>query len=58
MATALVAAGTFAPVAALYYGFTNSAADGSSLAAAAGICLAGGMALHLVGRILLRRLRE
>jgi hypothetical protein len=57
LATALVAAGTFAPFAALVYGFSNSAADRSFLAVLAGICFVGGIALHLGGRVFLRRLR-
>jgi hypothetical protein len=58
LATALVTAGTFAPIAALLYGFSNTPADRSSLAVSAGICFVGGIALHLGGRVLLRRLRE
>jgi hypothetical protein len=58
MGTTLVAAGTFAPIAALFYGFSNTTADRSSLAVSAGICFVGGIALHLGGRVLLRRLRE
>ena len=58
LATALVAAGTFAPIAALLYGFSNAAVDRSSLTASAGICFIGGIALHLGGRAMLRRLRE
>jgi hypothetical protein len=58
LATALVAAGTFAPIAALLYGFSNTAADRSSLAVSAVICFVGGIALHLGGRVLLRSLRE
>ena len=58
LATALIAAGTFAPAAALFYGFSNSQVGGSSLAVASGLCFAGGGALHLGGRTVLRRLRE
>ena len=58
LATALVAAGTFAPLAALLYGFSNATADRSSLTVSAGVCFVGGIALHLGGRALLRRLRE
>ena len=58
LATALVAAGTFAPLAALLYGFSSATAGRSSLAVSAGVCFVGGIALHLGGRALLRRLRE
>lgn len=57
LATALVAAGTFAPFAALAYGFSGTTPDRWFLAALAGLCFAGGIALHLGGRVLLRRLR-
>ena len=56
--TALVAAGTFAPLAALFYGFSQATADQRSLVVSAAICLAGGLALHLGGRAMLWRLRE
>jgi hypothetical protein len=58
LATALVAAGTFAPFAAYLYGLSNPATNGVFLAVAAGVCLVGGMGLHLSGRVVLRRLRE
>jgi len=58
LATALVAAGTFAPLAALFYGFSQATADQRSLVVSAAICLAGGLALHLGGRAMLWRLRE
>lgn len=58
LATALVTAGTFAPIAALMYGFSATAADRSFLAVSAGICFLGGIALHLGGMAMLRRLRE
>ena len=58
LATALVAAGTFAPIAALLYGFSSTTIDRSFLTMSAGVCFVGGIALHLGGRVLLRRLRE
>ncbi len=57
LATALVAAGTFAPFAALVYGFSSTTPDRWFLAALAGLCFAGGIALHMGGRVVLRRLR-
>jgi hypothetical protein len=53
LATALVAAGTFAPFAA-----SNPATNGVFFAVAAGVCFGGGMGLHVSGRAVLRRLRE
>lgn len=58
LATALIAAGTFAPLAALFYGLTNTPIDGTYLAAAASGTLAFGLGLHLVGRAFLGKLRE
>lgn len=56
LATALVAAGTFAPVAALFYGFSNSAPDRAALTVGVGVCFAIGVALHFIARAFLRRL--
>jgi len=58
LATALVAAGTFAPFAALLYGFSSTNKDHWLLSAVAGLCLVGGIALHIGGRVFLRRLHE
>jgi len=58
LATALVAAGTFAPFAALLYGLSSPTVSRTALALAAVACSAGGVALHLGGRALLRRLQE
>jgi hypothetical protein len=58
LATALVAAGTFAPFAALLYGLSVPTVGRAVLALAAMSCSVGGVALHLSGRALLRRLRE
>ena len=57
LATALVAAGTFAPIAALFYGFANSATDRAALTVGAGVCFAMGIALHFIARAFLRRLQ-
>lgn len=57
LATALMAAGTFAPIAALFYGFANSNADQLALILGAGVCFVVGIGLHLAGRLFLRRLR-
>lgn len=58
LATAVVAAGVFAPGAALIYGFSQTAADRTFLGASAAICFLAGFALHMAGRVLLGRLRE
>jgi hypothetical protein len=58
LATALVAAGTFGPFAAQMLGLSNPAVGHIFLAALAGVCFLGGLALHLGGRVFLGRLRE
>lgn len=58
MATALVAAGLFAPVAALFYGLTDLRVGLSNIVVTALVCVAGGSCLHAVGRAVLGRLRE
>ena len=57
LGAALVAAGTFAPIAALFYGFSNSTTNHLELTLGAGVCFAIGVALHLAARIFLRRLQ-
>jgi hypothetical protein len=57
LATALVAAGVFAPGAALIYGFSSPTMNRSLLASAAFICFIVGIALHWGGRVFLGRLR-
>jgi hypothetical protein len=58
LATAVVAAGFFAPVAAVMYGLSQLAiGTGYMLAVAAG-CLGLGAALHMIGRAVLGRLIE
>jgi uncharacterized membrane protein len=58
LATAVLTAGVFAPLAAIFYELTNSTADRHFLLGTAGICAAGGFALHFFGRFLLERLEE
>ncbi len=58
LATALVAAGTFAPFAALLYGLSNPTVGRAVLTFTAIVCFVGGIALHFGGRVLLGRLRE
>ena len=58
LATALVAAGVFAPAAALVYRLAHSTVDGRFIFAVALGCFALGGALHVIGRAFLGRLRE
>jgi hypothetical protein len=58
LATALIAAGTFAPLLALLYGYSGATVDRGFLAGSACICFAAGVALHWGGSAYLRRLRE
>lgn len=58
LATALVAAGVFAPVAALIYGLTAAAVEGVIVTALVAGCFGVGIGLHLLGLLLLGRLRE
>ena len=58
LATAIVAAGVFAPMAALLYRFTPTAIDNRYIFFVAFGCFALGGALHLFGLAFLRRLRE
>ena len=58
LATALVAAGTFAPLVALVYGFSAPAANQAVLVALALVCFGAGNSLHWLGRAYLKRLRE
>jgi hypothetical protein len=58
LATAALTAGTFAPLAAVFYELTNSPVDRSFLLLSAAICATGSFALHFVGRFLLDRLEE
>jgi hypothetical protein len=58
LATALLAAGFFAPAAALLYGISQLAIARWIMVVLALSCVGGGAALHLLGRAVLRRLRE
>jgi hypothetical protein len=58
LATALVAAGGFAPGAALVWGLAPSTTDFRILLLIVLACLALGLSLHFVGRAFLGRLRE
>jgi hypothetical protein len=58
LATALIAAGLFAPFAALFYGLTELRVGLLSVTVVVLACLAGGTTLHVTGRMVLRRLRE
>ena len=58
LATALIAAGLFAPLAALFYGLTELRIGVPSIVVMGTVCLGGGGLLHTIGWLLLRRLRE
>jgi len=58
LATALIAAGTFAPLVALLYGVSAPSANQPVLAALAVVCFGAGICLHWGGRAYLKRLRE
>ena len=58
LATALVAAGVFAPAVALLYGLSQVSVSTVFMVALAMSCLGFGIGLHVVGRRLLGRLQE
>jgi hypothetical protein len=58
IATALVVAGVFAPVASQVYGFGSNRADQSLVLISSAVCLAVSLVLHLVGRQVLGGLEE
>jgi hypothetical protein len=58
IATALVAAGGFAPVASQIYGFGSNRVDQTLVLASSAICVVLSLGLHLVGRQLLGGLEE
>ncbi|MBI2716098.1 MAG: hypothetical protein HYX37_16820 [Rhizobiales bacterium] len=58
LATGLVAAGTFAPAAALLYGLSQPTIGGAYMVSLAAGCVAFGVGLHLTGRAMLGRLRQ
>jgi hypothetical protein len=57
LATALVAAGAFAPAAAVLYGLSAPALGARTIALGL-VCVLVGVGLHLAGRAMLKRLRE
>ncbi len=57
LATALIAAGALAPLAAVLYGLSAPTLGRGGLIAMALGCFAGGVVLHFVGRALLRNLQ-
>jgi hypothetical protein len=58
LATALIAAGAFAPGAAALYGVSLPAIGGSRMLGAVIGCFTVGVGLHVTGVVLLGRLRE
>jgi hypothetical protein len=58
IATALVAAGGFAPVASQIYGFGSNRVDQTLVLASSAVCVVLSLGLHLVGRQLLGGLEE
>lgn len=58
LATAIIAAGVFAPIAASIYGVSHPAPSGISFLLLTLACFAVGISLHVVGRFVLGRLRE
>jgi hypothetical protein len=58
LATALVTAGSLAPLAALIYGLGALRLDLGFVIFLAVACLIAGLGLHFAGRMTLRRLRE
>ncbi len=58
LATALVAAGVFAPIAAFIYGLSQMPPGGLPLSMVMLGCFAGGVFIHWLGRAVLGRLRE
>jgi hypothetical protein len=58
LATALIAAGAFAPAVAAFYGLSIPAIGAGQMLATVVGCLAAGGGLHMAGFMLLGRLRE
>ena len=58
IATALVAAGVFAPVASQIYGFGSNRVDQTLVLISSAVCLAVSLILHLSGRQVLGGLEE
>ena len=58
IATALLAAGLFAPAASQIYGFGSNRVDQTLVLVSSAVCLAVSVRLHLMGRQLLGGLEE
>jgi hypothetical protein len=58
LATAFIAAGLFAPLAALAYGITELRIGWSYVIAIVAVCIGVGSLLHWTGRLVLGSLRE
>jgi hypothetical protein len=58
IATALIAAGGFAPVASQIYGFGSNRVDQTLVLVSSAVCVAVSLVLHLVGRRHLGGLEE
>ena len=58
LATAFIAAGLFAPAAALAYGIAELRIGPVSIVLILSLCIGVGVFLHWMGRFILRRLRE
>jgi hypothetical protein len=58
LATAVLTAGTFAPLAAYFYELTHSSIGRDFLLRSAFVCAIGGFVSHFVGRSMLGRLEE
>ena len=58
LGTAFIAAGMFAPLAALFYGLADLRIGRLTFVAVLTVCFAFGLFLHFAGRLFLGRLRE
>lgn len=58
LAAAIVAAGVFAPLAAILYGLSNSRAELLYVSALMLVCASAGLFLHWIGRSILAGLEE
>jgi hypothetical protein len=58
LATAILTAGTFAPLAATFYGLSHPTISGMFLMQSAMVCAAIAIAFHFVGRLMIGRLEE
>jgi hypothetical protein len=58
LATAFMAAGLFAPAAALAYGLSALLSSGAYVFVLMVGCIGGSIGLHLVGRVVLGKLQE